>query len=276
MLSVLLAVALAATPSVPEGSLIDAGGPVAVRLQAEVGALAQLRHELQIGEQGTYVRIPSQLGQDVLAPFLRFQIDLDIGRDRRNTLAFLYQPLDLRSRVAPESDLAVGDLTFPAGRALDFRYGFSFWRATWLYDVLKRQDAEVALGLGLQIRNANIVYAALDGSQAVNTTDIGPVPLLAFRGRGTVTRAFWMAGEVQGFWAPIQGLNGSTSRVEGAIADASLKFGLAGPKGADAFLALRYIGGGAIGASNNPAPFTDGFTRNWLHFLALSVGFGLR
>lgn len=270
--------ALAGTPDA-EGSLLDPdpSTPVALRLQAEVGALATLSHQLQFGVDGTDVSVPRDLGQSTLFPYLRFQADLDIGKkDRRNTISLLYQPLELRSSVAPPDDLQVGDITFPGERGINFRYGFSFWRGTWLYDTVKARDVEIGVGLGLQIRNANIIYEAQDGSATVSNRDVGPVPLLAFRGRGTLTGTLWMAGEISGFWAPIRILNGGNSDVEGAIADASLKLGLAGPKGADAFLALRYVGGGGVGTSSNPDPYTDGYVRNWLHLFSASVGFALR
>lgn len=275
--SLLFGAALAATPDTDSSILQSNDSKVAIRFNADLGAVAQLSHRLQIDEGGTYVRIPSQLGQDILYPFLRFQVDLDLGVNRRHTLALLYQPLDFQSVVAPEQDLVVGDLTFAAGRALRFRYGFPFYRATWLYDLAPSRERETAIGLGLQIRNANIIYTSLDGSQSVSTRNIGPVPLLAFRTRHPITNKLWWAGEMQGFYAPISILNGSTNEVVGAIADGSIKIGLSGPAGADVYAALRYIGGGAVGTSSNADPFTgDGFTRNWLHFAALTLGAQLR
>jgi hypothetical protein len=276
MWSTLISLALAATPDVDDSMLQSTERPVAVRLYADVGFLGQISHTLQVGADGTDVRIPKDLGQDVLYPFLRFQTDLDLGRARRHTVAFLYQPLDLRSTVAPTEPLQVGDVTFPGGRGLEFRYGFSFWRTSWLYDLAPDTDREVALGLGLQIRNANIIYTALDGSRVVASRNIGPVPLLAGRTRHPLGDDGWIGTELQGFWAPIRLLNGSTSDVEGAIADASVKLGLSRPGGVDGWVAARYIGGGAVGTSSNADPFTDGYTKNWLHFFALSIGAGLR
>lgn len=276
--AVMIGSAVAATP-IAEDSWIDRNpeASVALRAQAEVGALYPIVNIYQVGQNGTEVSIPNDLGQENLFPFLRFQLDLDIGtKGRRNTLSFLYQPLTLQSLSAPDRDLQIGDILFPEGRGIDFTYGFSFWRLTWMYDVLPATDKELAFGLALQIRNANIVYAAVDGSAVVATRNIGPVPILAFRGRGMLTKKLWMAGEMQGFYANIPGVNGGSTDVEGAILDTSLKVGLAGPQGASAFLALRYVGGGAVGESRRADPFTDGFTRNWIHFMSLSAGFELR
>jgi len=272
----LVSLALAATPDADDSVLQRADAPVAIRLYADVGLLGQLSHTLQVGREGTDVSIPSDLGQDVLFPFLRFQTDLDLGAARRHTVSLLYQPIDLRSTVAPTEPIQVGDVRYGSGQGLTFRYGFSYWRGTWLYDLAPSSERETAVGLGLQIRNANIVYSAVDGSDVVASRNIGPVPLLAARTRHPLGADTWLGTELQGFWAPIRLLNGSTTDVEGAIADGAVKLGLSRAHGIEPWLAIRYIGGGAVGTSNNPDPYTDGYTKNWLHFTAISLGAGLR
>jgi hypothetical protein len=274
--ALIAATALAASPDAEQPLFNPPGKPWAVRLHAEVGFLATLSHVYQVGAEGTLADVREDYGQNTLFPFLRFSGDLDVGRNKRHTIVLLYQPLDLRTEPTLPRDLVVGDVTFPRDTALDFRYGFDFWRVSWMMDTLKRNDQELALGLGLQIRNANLVVAAKDGSALVATRDVGPVPLLQLRGRGTVKGRFWMGGEAAGFWAPIRYLNGTGADVEGAIADVALRFGAETTRGADVFLSLRYLGGGAVGTSSSADPRTDGFTENWLHFLTLSVGATLR
>jgi hypothetical protein len=68
-------------------------------------------------------------------------------------------------------------------------------------------------------------------------------------------------------------LNGSDNEVVGAILDASLRGGLKLTKEVDAFLNTRYLGGGAVGTSNDPMAPSDGYVKNWLHFGTVSVGF---
>jgi len=41
----------------------------------------------------------------------------------------------------------------------------------------------------------------------------------------------------------------------------------------DGFLNLRYLGGGAVGTSDNDDGPGDGYVRNWLHFGTVTVGF---
>ena len=278
-LTLLLALAprtsTASVPDAPDSLINDRDRPVALKLHGEIGFLAPLSHRLQFGNDGTYLDVRKDLAQDTLFFFGRLSGDLDIGRSRRHTVTLLWQPLDLRSRAISERDLQVQDEVVTAGTPIDFRYGFTFWRISYLFDIL-RDEREVAFGLGLQIRNANIEFATDDGSVLRSQRDVGPVPLLKFRGMGFLRGRFWMGGEVDGFYAPIRYLNASRSDVEGAIVDASLRFGLAWKNGFDTFLNLRYLAGGARGTSRNAEPFSDGFTRNWIHFFTVSLGVSLR
>ena len=267
--------ALASEPEAEDSVLNDPERPFALRLHAEVGFLAQLSHSLQLGADGTNADVRKDYGQDTLFPYTRWSADFDLGRKRRHTVALLYQPLDLRSENVAPRDLVIEGDTIAAGTPLRFRYGFSYWRASWMYDLLK-DERELAFGLGLQIRNANLEIFSQDGTQGTATRDVGPVPLLKFRGRGTVYQRFWMGGEIDGFYAPIRYINGSDSDVEGAIVDASLRFGREFRGGVDGYLNLRWIGGGAQGTSSKPEPFTDGFTKNWLHFWTVGLGVSLR
>ena len=60
--------------------------------------------------------------------------------------------------------------------------------------------------------------------------------------------------------------------MEGALADLNLRVGLPVFRGADLYLNLRYLAGGAEGTSKSDENVGDGFTANWLHFLTLSLG----
>jgi hypothetical protein len=244
------------------------GRPYALRLHGELGFVGFASHFLQFGNEGTYLDLKRDAGQDVLFPFARVEGDLVLGR---HTVTLLYQPLDVRTRIAVVDEVRAFDTTFAAGTPMDFRYGFSFWRGSWTYDVAPG-DLELRFGLSLQIRNAELEWGSVDGTQLESVRNIGPVPILKGAVRGDVSEHVWMAFEIDGFYAPIKYINGSDNDVVGAIADASLRVGLNGPEGIHPFLNVRWIGGGAEGTSRPDDPGQDGFTRNWLHTLALSVG----
>jgi hypothetical protein len=272
LLSALLLPALAVTPTAENSVLNRPEWPVAIRLEAELGTLVPVAHTIQFGRDGSVFDYVEEGGQNNLFPFLRFDASFDIGK--RNTVRFLYQPLDLRSEVTAARDLRIDGVDFAKGTPMDLRYGFSFVRGTWLFDLMPDQRREASLGLALQIRNAAISWTAVDGSQRVDERNVGPVPLLAGRLRLPVTGRFYMGAEATGFYAPIKYLNGGSVDVEGAILDASLRGGLTLQQGVDTFVSLRYVGGGSSGTGKDSDG--DGYNDNWLHFMVLSLGAQLR
>jgi hypothetical protein len=269
---VILALALAAAAADPSLLNPDGAGP-RVALDAELGFVAPLSHTIQFGQQGTTLDYVGEGGQDNLFPFARTSVELGLGA--RHIVILLYQPLTLRTEVSLDQELRVDDAVFAAGTPMDLRYGFSFWRGSWMFDLAASDEVETGLGLSLQIRNATIDFTAADGSERRSYRNIGPVPILKLRHRRGVGARGFVAGEVDGFWAPIRYINGSGSDVEGAIVDLSLKGGLKLRHGAEAYLALRWIGGGAVGTDSTPST-GDGYTRNWLHLATLSIGATLR
>ena len=99
--------------------------------------------------------------------------------------------------------------------------------------------------------------------------------LLELQYRTEVGGNGFFEAEVDGFYAPIKYLNGRGVDVEGAIADIQLRGGLHLKDPMDAFVGIRYLGGGASG-TGTPDGTGDGYTKNWLHFLTLTAGFRIR
>ena len=240
-----------------------------VRASYELGVLAVLDHDIQLSSDGSAIDYPRDVGQDNLFAVSRFTAEVDIAR--RHIITFVYQPLQLESRATLARDLRIDGLDYRAGTTIVARYGFPYFRLGWAYDLLPRADQELAIGVGGQLRNATVEFASLDGTLFRSRRDVGPVPLLRARGRFTLARDVFFAFEIDGFYAPISVLNGSDNEVTGAIADVSVQLRARVAPHVEAFVDLRYIGGGAVGTSD-PTPTSDGFQRNWLHFLALSLG----
>jgi hypothetical protein len=252
--------------------LNDPDRPYALELNAELGALAPVSHKVQFGSQGDELDYVADGGQDNLFPFVRPTARLVW---RKQAFTFVYQPLDLRSTVTLDRTLRVDDVIFPANRPIDLRYGFSFFRTSWGHHVVQRDDLHVALGLGLQIRNATIGFTSVDGSLSEVNRNIGPVPLLEAEVRKRFDSGVLVEVETDGFYAPIRYLNGGDVDVVGAILDAQARVGLELAEPYDAWLGLRYLGGGGSG-TGTPDGGGDGYTNNWLHFLSLTLGVRVR
>lgn len=241
------------------------------RAVAEMGFLNVLDHKVQFSNSGTYFDYKKDGGQDVLFPINRLSLELDFNQ--RNTLIFLYQPLSLTSQVLLENDLIVDDLTFPATTSVRLLYNFPFYRLSYLRELVNKQaNYSFAVGGTLQIRNATISFESADGNLFRTNRDVGLVPALKVRGKVQLNN--WIYGELEadGIYAPVSYLNGSDNEVVGAILDSSLRIGLQVNDPTKVFFNLRYLGGGAVGTSDNVQGPGDGYVRNWLHFLTVSIG----
>ena len=247
-----------------------------VRLGAEMGFLGVLRHNIQFGRDpyGTKFNYVREGSQNILFPFQRMSAELHLKP--RHTIVLLYQPLDLRTEARLVNDLVVDSTVFPAGTAMNFRYGFDFYRASYQYDFWPEPDRELAVGLSLQIRNASISFVAKDGEEGRVYNDIGPVPVVRFRGRLPVSGRSWVGTEIDGFYAQGKFITGSTnveSSFRGAILDASVRYGLSLNETVDGFINARYVGGGASGQQVDPENLgSSGYTDNWLGAFSLSIG----
>ena len=260
----LLAVAIGLFAAVPAQAQIYVDYRVTGHL--EMGFLDVLSHKVQFSNSGTYFSYTKDGGQDNLFAVSRMSLDLRLSR--KHTLILLYQPLSLDTKSLLQEDLVVDDLLFPAGTPMRFLYDFPFWRVSWLWNLAKDPRDELALGFSFQLRNARIEFASLDGTLFRSNRDVGPVPILKFRGRRGYDSGFWIGAEVDGFYAPI-------GDVKGAILDASIRAGFRLPKNMEAFFNIRYLGGGAAGTSEDDLGPGDGYVKNWLHFLTVTVGLSI-
>ena len=242
-----------------------------IRVIAENGFLGVLSHKVQFSNSGTYFDYQKDGGQDVLFPISRFSVELDYKE--RNTLIFLYQPLRLTSQVLLENDLIVDDLTFPRSTSVKLLYNFPFYRISYLRHLrIQNEKYDFAIGGTLQIRNTTISFESSDRALFRTNRNVGLVPALKVKGKVQLNETVYLALEADGIYAPISYLNGSDNEVIGAILDASLRTGIKINDPISAFFNIRYLGGGAVGTSDNNEGPGDGYVRNWLHFSTISLG----
>jgi hypothetical protein len=243
-----------------------------IRAVAELGFLAVLDHKIQFGEENTtYFDYVRDGGQDVLLPISRLSLELDF---KRNTFILLYQPINIERQVVLKNDVQIDNVFFPASTNLNTTYSFPFYRVSYLRHLKFKGDRfKLALGASVQIRNATIKFESSDGSLLKVTSDIGIVPLIKLRASYRQSKFLSLELEADGMYAPISYLNGSDNDILGSILDVSLRQNFQLMEQARLFVNVRYIGGGAQGQSDHTSQVTDGYTKNWLHFLTVSGGF---
>jgi hypothetical protein len=252
--------------------------------RTEIGYVAVLQHLYQSGTGGTMFNFVTQGGQDILFPYQRYSADVVLGG--RHIVTLLYQPLTLNTQTVvnrntlSSADLVVDGVSFPDDTPLELKYGFDFWRASYLYDFARSPDTILGAGLSLQIRNASIVFSSVDGSLSTIQQNIGPVPILKVRAAHQFSPYFGLDFEADGFYASSAFFNGSGRAFEGWIWDTALTATTTFVPGAKAFLVVRSIGGGAKGNNAYDTSWTTSSanspTYNSLATLAVSLGFSLQ
>jgi len=279
LIATLLFAYLALTAAGAQGSWLNRPDQkVRFEVSTELGFQGIAYHTIQFGKTGTQFDYVADGGQDVWFPFKRISADVSFGP--RHKLVLLYQPIDVRTEVRFFDPVTVYDVTFPgnaAGLPMELRYGFDYYRVSYLYDFWKDPRNELAAGISLQVRDAAIVFAAKDGSALVSNEDVGPVPIFKFRWKSYLGPTWWLGSEIDGFYASGRYITGTANDFVGAILDASLRAGFSPRESLDVFLNARYLGGGAVGTAENQAVGgVDGYTKNWLHTLTLSLGVTVR
>lgn len=247
--------------------------PISVRLKTlgELGALNVLSHTLQLDKGGTTFDLRRDGRQDTMFLFRRLSAELEI--DDHHQIILLYQPIRFETETVLREDLVADDVTFPAMSGVSILYGFDIYRLSYAYDFFTDPEQELAVGFSMQVRNFRQSYVSSDGERSVSNTNIGAVPILKLRGRHQLKRVnFWYGGEIDGFYANIPYVNGGDDPVEGLIVDASLRAGVTVARVIRPFVNLRYLGGGGKGTSSDKVGFGDGYSSNWLHTLAFSLG----
>lgn len=238
-------------------------------LTGEAGFTAIVKHEIQTGtnsDKGDVFNYLTQGNQDTLFPTARYQADLSINN--RHHLIFLYQPLTIITQAPVESDFQYNGDTFTgADGILDLKYGFDFWRASYLYELIEPPRYYLSLGASLQIRNASILFQSETTGKGSVTDNIGPVPILKVKTGYRWDSGLFAEFEGDGFYASSAIFNGSGYPFVGYIYDLSVRGGYRFKEDLSVYLGVRFLGGGALGTNDE-----EQFTYNDLHTAGAHLG----
>jgi len=223
----------------------------------EAGPAYVAQNDGEYGATGTRYDADDVGQRDNLVVTSRTSLELAI---RRHTIILLYAPFELRTQLELDRDLQFRDELFVAGTVVDHRYLFEGYRASYLYRIIDGPRLSLDAGGSLQIRNADVAFAAADGSRRAHQDDIGLVGAAKLRlwWRPCPDRP-WAALEADGF-----STFGLLSNVKGAIYDTQLMVGYPVARGVDLTLGARLLGGGADVESKQ--------IYNWANFISITAG----
>ena len=186
--------------------------PVQIAFEVESGALKVLYHTYRVGAGSSTFNFVTQGGQEILFPFERLTASTTLID--RHQIRFLYQSLELNTRITARENFTIDNVSFNTGDVVDITYGFPFYRFTYLYDFLPG-ESELALGAALQFRNASISFTSADGTKRAISQNLGLVPALAVSGRFPFATHFFAAFDATGIYASSAFFNGANFSFEG-------------------------------------------------------------
>lgn len=247
-------------------------------MEAEAGFLKVLAHSYQSGSSGTDFNFVTSGGQEILFPVSRYTVGVRIGE--RHLFSALYQPLNLETTVQFRDDVVIDGVTFNSGSAMDLKYGFSFWRFSYGYDLVPGETFDVRVGGALQLRNASIVFARSDGTQTVVSQNLGPVPAIFTSLRWTADSGTVLGFDATGIYASSAFFNGADFNFEGSLLDSSVRVEFPVSDRVSAYVSLRVLGGTARGTSGYADRYwtqsMEDYTNNRLATVSLTSGVKIR
>lgn len=256
-----------------------------IRPRAEFGYVSILHHLYRVGsiaDGNTTFDFVKQGGQEILFPYARYSLDLDLWDNQ--IVTFLYQPLTVQTKTVVGKNgtgpVRVDGVLFPTGTPLDLQYGFDFWRASWMWDFNPSAETVWGAGLSLQFRNASVIFESAEGSAFTRTVsqNLGPVPILKGRYAQWFGPHWGFEAELDTIYAGIPVINGAEFNFAGWIWDLGLTLKSRFVPGSTAFLLLRTLGGGAEGTTRPPSVATVSSSRENFNSLAtfvVALGFSL-
>lgn len=249
-----------------------------IKASTELGAISVLKHTLQNGADSTIFDYREQGGQDILFPYTRYELGIDISKHMIN---LLYQPLEVVTNVTFREDVKIDTTTFVSGTPMEIKYSFPFWRFTYLYNFSNSEDLIIAGGAALQLRNASLVFKGLGGDDSTTNSltvsqNLGPVPALSLLVDKKFDNGISLTFDATGLYASSSFINGASFDFTGSLLDTSLKLGFELKSDSLWYLAVRFIGGSATGNSEYVnrtwSESLSSYTDNQLATLVISTG----
>lgn len=179
-------------------------------LTIELGAAWQLRNTAQVSNEppNTRFKIDDLTGN---GPFPAGRVVLDWPLNEKHLLRFLIAPLRVDETGTAAQAIVFQDTTFAPG-AINVKYRFDSYRASYRYVFYERERWSWSGGITLNIRDAEIRLQ--QGTLTRVEKNTGVVPLLALEGQWRFAPGWHVLLDFEGLAAP-----------QGRAIDAALKLG---------------------------------------------------
>lgn len=158
---------------------------------------------------GTLVDAEETLGLDDSVDQGRMELYLRMGE--RFRLRFDYFKLNRYAATVLDEDLIFGDETFLAGENIESSLDYRSLSFTFLYSFLRRENFELAAGIGVNLLEAEAAGEAVDRNAREEESGVAPLPTLALDGSWRFARRWSANARGQYFSATYDDIDGTLS-----------------------------------------------------------------
>lgn len=181
------------------------------------GFITTIQSDVSVGIQhglGVNINLEDALGLSTRFTVVRGNVDYRFGKRNRSAVHAGYFSLVRRANKLLETDVEVGDFTFPIGTEVKSEFGFTILQTSYEYTFLIDERVRMGALAGIYVMPMKLSVAALGGREEA-TEFIAPLPVA---GLHTVFRLTPRLSILQN----IQLLYLSFSNFSGSITDANI------------------------------------------------------
>ncbi len=182
------------------------------------GFMTFLNSDFRIGSGvGVTINVEEALDLDAKAKVFRADVLYRFGKSRRHRVDFGYFHILRSSTKSLETELEIGDHTFPIGTVVDSHFNIKFIKGAYNYSIFQDDRIDLAVSAGLYVAPIDIgISAAGIGSEETNLT--APLPVFGLRLDVAITPKLFLKPRIDFFYMEIDkfkgGLTNSVIAVE--------------------------------------------------------------
>lgn len=187
------------------------------RFSINVGGFAAgLNSDLSFGSTqlglGLNINLEDALGLKVNSLVLRSEVEYTFGNRFRHSGRFSYYGFFRNSKKVLESELEIGDVTFPVGTNVQSQFNMEIFKLDYAYAIYLDERVKLNATFGFFVMPINFFASAAD-VQRVATAFVAPLPVIGLRTNFAVTPKFYIMQNIELLYIEIGTFTGSMTDI---------------------------------------------------------------
>jgi hypothetical protein len=184
------------------------------------GFITGINSDIQLSSKevgiGATINVEDALGLETSRLVLRSEMEYHFGKRRQNTARLVYFGLFRNARKVLDTEIEIGDETFPVGTELTSKFNLQFFKGTYEYSFYMDERVKLGVSVGLFIMPIRFSTTALGLSEEV-ADFIAPLPVLGLGANFAITPKLYLKQSFEILYLKI-------STFKGSIMDVNIRF----------------------------------------------------